>query len=206
MAWRCRFVEPTEKVRIYLRRYVFPSEMDEHTELRCGRPGRGYHHAISADYVAVIETDDVIDEGDLPHVANLDKRWPKECACGFKFRRHDPRQIWRDRVWRCTDDGEEIILRTAPPGIMWHAPWRGRIGRGGDGLALMVRLPDGNDWHIDGPESGESMTIPLLRTGWVRRGKPPLITVTPSIHTPGYHGTLTDGVLSDDSEGRTYAT
>lgn len=41
--------------------------------------------------------------------------------------------------------------------------------------------------------------------GWVVTGSVPNITTKPSINFPGrYHGWLTDGVLSDDLEGRKY--
>lgn len=41
--------------------------------------------------------------------------------------------------------------------------------------------------------------------GWTVTGEAPTITAHPSINIPGvYHGWLTDGILSDDIEGRTY--
>ncbi|WDL96961.1 hypothetical protein [Alicyclobacillus sp. ALC3] len=41
--------------------------------------------------------------------------------------------------------------------------------------------------------------------GWKVTGTAPNITARPSINFPGlYHGWLTDGVLSDDLEGRRY--
>jgi hypothetical protein len=41
--------------------------------------------------------------------------------------------------------------------------------------------------------------------GWTRTGDPPNVSVTPSINCKGdYHGFLTNGVVSDDVEGRTY--
>lgn len=42
-------------------------------------------------------------------------------------------------------------------------------------------------------------------SGWHVTGDLPAITVTPSIGADGYHGWVTDGVLSDDLEGRTYS-
>jgi hypothetical protein len=67
---------------------------------------------------------------------------------------------------------------------------------------LMVCLPNGTFWCIDTvPSKGGS--------GWNVSGEPPYITVSPSIYNaPGtpcaYHGFLTNGVLSDDCEGRTF--
>ena len=41
---------------------------------------------------------------------------------------------------------------------------------------------------------------------WRVTGDPPNLTVTPSINSVGeYHGYLTDGVLSDDLDGRAYS-
>lgn len=63
-------------------------------------------------------------------------------------------------------------------------------------LPLMVQTP-GGPWFMDGrSRSGD---------GWTITGEPPNLTVTPSINVIGsYHGWLTNGVLSDDTEGRTY--
>ena len=64
-------------------------------------------------------------------------------------------------------------------------------------------LPNGGHWHIYGRMADGS-------PGWDVTGELPNITARPSIlaHANGvheeYHGWLTDGVLSDDIEGRTY--
>ncbi len=62
---------------------------------------------------------------------------------------------------------------------------------------LFVCLPNGNHWCVDQRESGGT-------NGWTVTGVPPCITARPSILSVDYHGWLTDGVLSDDLEGRTY--
>jgi hypothetical protein len=62
---------------------------------------------------------------------------------------------------------------------------------------LMVALPDGEFWMVDQRFRGKA-------SGWTVTGSPPAITARPSIVSDGYHGWLTDGVLSDDLEGRTY--
>ena len=67
---------------------------------------------------------------------------------------------------------------------------------------LFVITPDG-PWCVDAvsTDGGGKNT----NHGWTVTGKPPLITATPSINMVGkYHGWLTDGILSDDLEGRTY--
>jgi len=54
---------------------------------------------------------------------------------------------------------------------------------------LMLALPGGAHWLIDGNASG-------AKSGWTVSGIPPKITARPSILVEGcYHGFLTDGVL-----------
>jgi len=72
----------------------------------------------------------------------------------------------------------------------------------------MLCLPNGGHWSIYGRMADGS-------PGWNVTGELPSITARPSIfahahgvhggtHYEEYHGWLTDGVLSDDLEGRTY--
>ena len=63
---------------------------------------------------------------------------------------------------------------------------------------LILRLPDGTDWLVDGLSTSGG--------GWDISGEAPNITARPSIQSPGFHGWLTNGVLSDDLEGRKYDT
>ena len=61
-----------------------------------------------------------------------------------------------------------------------------------------VRLPDGYVFFSD-MESTSSGNL------WQVSGEPPNVTVRPSINIVGsYHGWITDGVISDDVEGRTF--
>lgn len=73
----------------------------------------------------------------------------------------------------------------------------------GRDFVIVVRLPDGTDWTID---HASSRSLQEQRPqGWTVSGDLPRISATPSIHVIGrYHGFLTDGVLTDDLEGRTY--
>lgn len=61
---------------------------------------------------------------------------------------------------------------------------------------VCIRLPGGDDWCIDQKSSNGS--------GWTVTGEEGLWTANPSILVPNYHGFLRDGVLSDDTDGRTY--
>lgn len=67
---------------------------------------------------------------------------------------------------------------------------------------LMVCFPDGNQFCVDaGFRDG---------SGWDVRGDVSNLTVTPSIRhfdapgRPGYHGYITNGVITDDCEGKRF--
>lgn len=92
-----------------------------------------------------------------------------------------------------------LIARPAPdgpepqPGDMWFDPdfagkWdsEAHTERGG-GPHLIVRLPNGWDWDVDGLMSNGP--------GWERAGEPPHVTAAPSIVAGDYHGWLRGGVL-----------
>jgi hypothetical protein len=136
-----------------------------------------------------------------------DPRWPAQCACGYAFVDGDYRCCDQEQLYTLPDGGEcnthrrltaRSDPRTAPPGAMWVADYvpPGDDWSGPDGLCLMLRLPDGTDWMIDGPARNGG--------GWTRTGEPPHITARPSIASPGYHGWLDNGILSDDLDGRSY--
>lgn len=116
-----------------------------------------------------------------------DKRWPTVCSkCHRPFGDSATHQRFVQRLYS-RDDGSVMVLDEAPPGAMWDADWYGDHRVGPDGLHLVVRLPDGNEWFIDGPATNGP--------GWTRTGVAPKLTVTPSIATPTYHGWLRDGKL-----------
>lgn len=114
--------------------------------------------------------------------------------------------------WQRMDTGELTTLKDAPPGAMWNAEWlQGFPGWcGDDGLALIVKLPNGNDWHIDGvanncPDKEDSNAGG--HKCWVRHGTAPNITVDKngntcnagggSISSGSYHGFLRNGEFVD---------
>lgn len=126
-----------------------------------------------------------------------DKRWPAACACGYKFRENDERQVVSDLIYRRIDTGEQMTLREAPPGAMWDAWWLreanlGRVAYGGpDGRVISVKTPVGA-WVLDGP------SIDRPEQKWARTGEPPKITAWPAIQINfplRYHAFLTSGVL-----------
>lgn len=207
----CFLIEEADKSAVYLRRY-FCSDKDK-SENPC--PDRyGYHNAVT-----LIATSAVRYGGPRPHFPNMkmkyvqidgqeveqlsgdrwphdDPRWPTTCTCGYVFAEDDTWQLNFDTLYRRVDNGEEFTVRDAPAGSLWNAEWLKSEKRvGPDGLNLMLRLPGGGDWNIDGPSNNGP--------GWTRSGTPPLLTVTPSILAHGdtphldcyYHGFLTNGVL-----------
>lgn len=137
-----------------------------------------------------------------------DPRWPAECdRCGTSFDDADlMRSMGFDRYFAGSPDDEIRTLGEMGAGAMWDAEWMSRAG--GDGISLVVRLPNGMDFMPDGPASNAPGKLP----GWDRTGdprKPETLTVRPSIGSgkagdPGwYHGFLTDGVLVACGDSKT---
>jgi hypothetical protein len=108
------------------------------------------------------------------------------------------------------EDGtsEVTTLNEAPPGAMWDNPWLHDANQycGPDGKALIVKLPNGKDWHIDGRASNCTLPADKEHKCWVRHGEPPTLTVDKngltcsagagSISAGDYHGFLVNGVLT----------
>lgn len=181
-----------------------------HHEHDCAVEPHKYHNALA-----------LLDELDAPltHLDNVglvepsfhddpphdDPRWPLACVCGYAFTRSDelvasplagvlehgdPWQLFTRRLWRAPD-GAIYTIEDAPPGAMWNAWWLADHDRwcGPDGMSVFVKLPGGYEWGIDCPSTSGSP--------WTRTGIPPVLTVSPSILSPNYHGWLKDGVLHD---------
>lgn len=197
------WLEETGKQQVGLRRYTRHAG-----EWTCEA---GWHQALSiAGHV-----DAVLDERGIlqpvPPTPHDDPRWPTECwassYCDYQFTDDDPWQDWQDRLYRRTDTGEEMTLRDAPPGACWNASWLPDNYRGPDGIALMVRCPDGHDWTVDGRASNCTRPEDDTHHCWVRHGDPRECHVTVdkngdtcsagagSIATPKWHGFLRDGRL-----------
>ena len=175
---KCFWLEDVRASRYRLRRYAGDSVC----------PGKtGYHNAMSA-VVAETPEDPAREYSGTrpPEIKQGDSRWPTACSCGYVFTASDARQIFSDSVYRRADTGEALTREEAPPGAMWDANWRSE--KGPDGICLMVKLPDGAEWMVDGPSKNS-------KTPWQRSGKPPVVTARPSILTECYHGFLTGGVL-----------
>lgn len=213
---KCFWLEPLHRARLSLRRYAS-------IDAKCPATGWAYHDA----QVVLFEVDEsfelVSDNGhkvyrhagpqeraDVERLrenrANQIPTWPTHCVCGYAFADDDAWQVFQNHLYRRADTNEVVTLRAAQPGAMWDAAWMPDDWRGPDGRALVVRLPNGNDWHIDGKASNCTMPddYPSHRC-WVRHGEPPNITVDKNGRTCGagagsilsndYHGFLRNGEL-----------
>jgi hypothetical protein len=197
---RCFLLEPTQQFRRYLRRYdaSYPHEP-------C--PGRmSYHDAryVLDDVELPADTKNNGGDFDFPHD---DPRWPTHCTCGYKFVEKDFWQAHTHRLYRRSDTGALTTIHDAPPGAMWYATWLEEhdYPKGPDGRILIIRLPNGNDWQIDGRASNCDMKDDDVHRCWVRHGVPPDVTVDKdgvtchagagSIQSGDWHGFLEDGML-----------
>jgi hypothetical protein len=190
MAWTCVLIVATDEASLALRRYADRPCMAKPHGMAC-------HDARTLVGTAPI----VISERETWDVAveqppRSDPRWPTRCVCGYQFQDGDTWQLSKDRLYRRQDTGALLTLHEVEPGMMWEAPWFADWWHGPDGRCLILALPGHGQWTIDGPASNGP--------GWTREGEPPTITARPSIASPNYHGWLTNGVLSDDLEGRRY--
>lgn len=192
-AVECFWVEPNGKAVRTLRRFKSGDEDG------CDRNEMGYHGAtvdIGEQYDVVWSEPDSEDGAvflALLHAENYrsDPRWPTHCVCGYEFTPEDEWQVNQEPVYESADGRKAWTSpaygREPTPGAMFDTKWR-PSDRKEDGLSISVVCPDGAVWLIDGQASGGGY--------WTRQGTPPKLTVTPSILTPGYHGYLTDGILT----------
>lgn len=196
MPWECVLLLETDRASLALRRYS--------TDRRTPCPAAYYHEA----HTQIGTTPLTIDaegnwEIDAPQPDPADPRWPTQCACGYAFTEGDNRLLAPSRIYTRQETGAEITLDEAEPGMVWEAPYYADVGwHGVDGRSFVMRLPGDGEWAIDAVSTSGGR--------WERTGEPPNITARPSILShgsatrKGYHGFLTNGVLSDDLEGRTY--
>lgn len=178
----CFLIVPANRSRVRLRRW------SDSTTKPCPKRGEWCHEA--AIDVGVFDGADPPPNGDDPVRYPHDSApWPTHCEhCGAPFVDEDTWQVFYDDVYTRADGTPgEYSLRRLPPGAMYDATWLDQH-RGPDGRSLILMLPDGRPWHIDGGSTNGN--------GWTRTGTVPRITARPSILTPGYHGWLTDGVLT----------
>ena len=196
---RTFWLEPTDNERLWLRRY----------SLRDGREcasGYKYHNAMfligESPIVWAQEDSRVIAPRDSRMPPVQDPRWPAKCEhCDYTFAPDDEYQLFGRTLYRRADTGEITTIEDAPDGAMWNAYWTSRWQP--DGRNLMVKVPGGATWHIDGRASNCDMPEDGQHRCWVRHGEPPLLTVDKnghtcnagggSIQTNNWHGHLVNG-------------
>lgn len=171
------FIKETDRERLYLRRY----RSGDH---RCPASDHYCEALLLVGVEAIERTSDgsVAYRGDRKP-ADTDLRWPTKCeACGVAFTDDNPRQLFGRTIYRRPDNGEEMLLKDAPPGAAWNAWWiADRLEHrhrgcgymvGPDGRSLVVRLPDGSDWMIDSRARNCTMPDDMDHFCWVRHGRP----------------------------------
>ena len=106
-------------------------------------------------------------------------------------------------------DGSEVPSRDLPPGALWHADYLADIPEmvGPDGLALVVKLPNGNTWNIDSRANNCTLKDDTVHKCWCRHGDPRTGNIhvdkvgntcaagAGSIVSGNYHGFLHNGHL-----------
>jgi hypothetical protein len=213
MATPCYLLEATDTNRRWLRRYT-----QEHSGgWTCAE---GWHEAKTP----IPDGPRVPSATHGPHVDGeesaddfaFDQRWPTHCeeGCGYAFAETDARQVFTRRIYRVVEVmpgaalavGAETTIDEAPPGAQWYADWMGEWAQGPDGRTLMVKLPDGHTWTVDGEATNCTRKGDRSHRCWIRHGTPPLVTVDKvgetcqagggSIQTDGYHGFLQGGILT----------
>lgn len=191
---RCFFLKPTDRMQLWLRRY-------DSNDGNC--PAGSYHDARVLLKIVPVILNERGCIGEQPHPDHASPLWPKTCVCGYEFRPHHNWQVIPERIYRRNDTGSETTLRDAPPGAIWNADWYPDEWKGPDGLALIARCPDGQDWFIDGRASNCTMPGDKIHKCWCRHGAPPDLTVDKngntcnagagSIQTRNWHGFLRGG-------------
>jgi hypothetical protein len=115
------------------------------------------------------------------------------------------------RIFRRVDTGEELggFASKLPPGACYDATWYHEWRTGPDGRALVVILPNGHGWFIDGEASNCTKKGDKEHRCWCRHGRPEDGTLhvdkngntcsagAGSIQSGGYHGFLRNGHLEE---------
>lgn len=187
---------PTGRCRVVLRRYEKGA---------CKASGWDRHDAqeiVVDDAAASPRGADGFREGsryaeDFPRD---DPRWPGECACGFRFTAGSDFQV-NEQEWFTDDHGGRfpwgIGSWRAPVGAMIRAHWLDGVWPDNGCEPYRIELPNGCEWLTSQPSTQEGST----QNGpqWKVTGRPPLITVTPSIlaHHGVWHGWIRNGELVD---------
>lgn len=196
MTVRCFMIEPTGIVVPYAMIHEDGQHPDHEDVLN--------HHAT----VYFTPEPEVLDErGAMANGVDWDSiDWPTHCdMCDHEFTEASWKSSGTKRKWTRPDTGQIFDSpREAGPGAMWDAHWM--PSKGPDGLCLVVLLPNGVDWMVDGRANNCTRPDDSEHQCWVRHGEPPNITVDKngntcqagagSIASGTYHGFLRDGTFT----------
>lgn len=224
MSVQCFMLRATERERRALRRYV-------HREGEsCAAPYRFHAASTPIGEGVIVRSSDGYMATPQEHDRN-DPRWPAKCEhCEYVFRDDDAWQVSGDAIY-VDSDGREFSQLDAPPGGIIEAWWlfdpkgpedlaelpeiRSRYAREPEARMLLSRMyyeqwaetrpplqvftPNGRPWIVDSTANNGP--------GWTVSGDPPLLSCSPSILVPGYHGWLgingaLPGHFSADLDGR----
>lgn len=189
--------ERTDEALFYLRRFrAFDTSAEER---KCSDP-HGYCNAM-------VLFDRAKRYAPPAKPSHADQCWPTVCqGCGRAFGDDDEYQVFSDAIYRDAS-GRELPLRELPAGAVYNASWYPHDMQGPDGRSLMVVLPGGLTWCIDGEASNCTRRNDHTHKCWVRHGRPEDGTLhvdkrgntcsagAGSISVPGYHGFLHHGHL-----------
>lgn len=222
---KCFWITPTGTERVWLRRYRSSAVVsaDGTVERRAGCPMPGGYH----DHMVWVKDRPKglwkgTDDPDRPSEDSV--TWPTHCDCGYAFQADDQHQLFTADLYTGAPDGHTYSIREVQAGAMWDAEWAPEWMRGPDGIALMVKLPNGHDWAVDSEASNCTRTQwrevpddPKARRWqgrehycWTRHGDPRTGSVhvdksgaptckagAGSILSGSYHGFLRHGHLED---------
>lgn len=192
---RCFVIEPTGKGIRFLRRY---------TTGECpAAPLRGFHNAsVEIGRIQIERDEKGYIKSPPPKKFTNSRKWPKQCDCGYVFKRTDNRQVNDEQIY-VDIDGKEYTLRNPVPGMMYDSWWMPDRYKGADGRCLTVICPDGKLWQVDARARNCTMPDDNVHRCWVRHGEWPDVTVDKngvtcqagggSIDTGTWHGFLRNG-------------
>jgi len=221
---QCFLVMPSSMAVVRLRRYAHEWDSAANAPMawtRCAANPYGYHNA---DGPLLGEFPQPLDPVErcwrhpvgVPEIDHADPRWPTKCvSCDYQFTPADERQYWAQLIYLDAQGGRHFMLDKTP-GMMWYATWyhdptdpRDAATRA-HALAnptanhylspfywqdwsmlrapISVNCPNGAEWCVDAKSNNGP--------GWTVVGDAPMLTCSPSIAVPGYHGFLQNGVFT----------
>jgi len=194
------WLEPTDLVRVWARRYVPSGDYrwcSKRMGLGCEAWRLHLEQAPREDWPASRAASEK--EG---------MAFPETCShCKGAFPAGSIHQVFVSSLFSGAPDGKLYTLREAPVGSMWDADWLPNELAGPDGIHLVVKTP-GGEWMVD--SKATNCTRPDEdHECWVRHGDPRTGTVhvdkqgntcsagAGSISMGGYHGFLHHGFLTN---------